>query len=150
MQIKTLNTFSALCFSVQTNIEGLNRYVRIKARELYKEAVASNLEITGPVYWIYTGMDGRPETIFKLEIVIPVSKPQNYSGSFSIVEVAPIKCLYTTHLGSWEKLPETYGLLFGEFGQKGYVPTGICREMYINMDFDIPENNVTEVQIGIQ
>lgn len=150
MQIKTLNSFTALCFSVQTNLEGLYRYVRVKARELYKDAIASNLEITGPVYWIYTGMDGRPETIFKLEIVIPVSKPQNYSGSFLITEVAPIKSLYTTHFGSWEKLPETYGSLFGEIGLKGYVPTGICREMYINMDFNIPENDITEVQIGIQ
>lgn len=125
-------------------------FVRVKARELYRDAAAQNLEVTGPVYWIYTGMDGNPNTVFKLDIVLPVTRPETYTGAFSVTQVDSIKCLFTTHFGSWEKLPETYGMLFREIGQKGYVPTGICREMYVHMDFDNPQNDATEVQIGIQ
>lgn len=149
MQIKTQNSFQALCFTAQTNMAGIFKYVRVKARELYKDAANNNLEVTGPVYWIYTGMDGHPDTIFNLDIVLPVVKPREYQGNFKLTEVAPIKCLSAIHLGTWEKLPETYGQLFMETGKKNYSPTGICREVYIHMDFEYTENNITEVQVGI-
>jgi hypothetical protein len=32
---------------------------------------------------------------------------------------------------------------------KGYVSSGICREIYQHIDFEKPSNNVTEVQVGI-
>jgi effector-binding domain-containing protein len=149
MQIKNQNSFTALCFSEQTTMAGIFKYVRVKARELYNDAVANNLEITGPVYWIYTGMDGQPNTVFTLDIVIPVTAPKGYNGNFSIKTIEPIKYLSAIHNGKWEKLPDTYGQLFMETGIKNYSPTGVCREMYIHMDFDNPNNNITEVQVGI-
>lgn len=150
MEIKTQKSFTALSFSVQTNLAGMLQYVRVKARELYKDAANNNLEVTGPVYWIYTGMDGRPETMFTLDIVIPVSKPEAYNGKFAIATVAPLKCLSSIHEGNWEKLAETYTRLFTEIGKKNYIPTGVCREVYLHMDFDDATNNITEVQVGIQ
>lgn len=150
MQIKNQNSFTSLCYSEQTNIAGLFKLVRVKAFELYKDAAKNGVEVTGPVYWIYTGMDGRPDTVFNLDIILPVVRPANYQGKFKIKTIEPIRCLFTLHLGAWEKLPETYGSLFTEIGKKNYVPTGICREMYLHMDFDNPANNITEVQVGIQ
>lgn len=148
MQIKTQNSFSALCFSAQTNMSGIFKYVRVKARELYKDAADNNLEVTGPVYWIYTGMDGHPDTIFTLDIVLPVTKPREYKGNFKLTATASIKCFSAFHLGNWEKLPVTYGQLFMETAKKNYSPSGVCREVYIHMDFENPDNNITEVQVG--
>jgi effector-binding domain-containing protein len=150
MEIKNQNTFTALSFSVQTNFAGIFQYVRVKAAELYKDAVENNLEITGPVYWIYTGMDGHSDTIFNLDIVIPVTKPETYLGKFEVKTVQSLKFLSAIHAGSWEKLPDTYNQLFMETGKKNYVPNGICREVYLHMDFAQPANNLTEVQVGIE
>lgn len=84
-------------------------------------------------------MDGHPDTVFNLDIIIPISKPEKYSGQFKIMEVNSIKCLSAIHSGVWEKLPETYGMLFMEIGKQGYIPSGICREVYIHLDFELPE-----------
>lgn len=150
MEIKQQSAFTALAFSVQTNFEGIFKFVRVKAAELYKDAVANNLEITGSVYWIYTGMDGQPNTVFTLDIVIPVTTPASYQGKFEIKKVQAFKCLSSVMNGSWENLPATYGQLFTEAGKSNYNHNGVCREVYIHMDFDHPENNITEVQVGIQ
>jgi hypothetical protein len=40
--------------------------------------------------------------------------------------------------------------LYGETGQAGYTPVKECREIYINIDFKNADNNITEVQVGIQ
>lgn len=150
MEIKSQNAFTALSFSVQTSIAGIFQYVRVKAAELYKDAVESNLEITGPVYWIYTGMDGHPETVFTLDIVLPVTNPASYHGKFAIKSIPALKALATMHPGSWERLAETYHQLFVETGKRNLAPNGICREVYLHMDFNNPANNLTEVQVGIQ
>lgn len=150
MEIKSQNAFTALSFSVQTNIAGIFQYVRVKAAELYKDAVANNLEVTGPVYWIYTGMDGHPDTIFNLDIVVPVTAPEAYSGKFTIKTIPALKSLAAAHVGSWEKLPETYHKLFMETGKQNLSPNGICREVYLHMDFNNYENNLTEVQVGVK
>lgn len=149
MEIKSQNAFVALTFSVQTNFTGIFQYVRVKAAELYRDAIENNLEIAGPVYWIYTGMDGHPDTLFNLDIVIPVTSPEAYRGKFEVKTVPSLKFLAAAHAGSWEKLPETYNQLFMETGKKNYVPNGICREVYLHMDFVNPENNLTEVQVGV-
>lgn len=149
MQITSQNSFTALCFTEQTTMSGIFKHVRVKARELYNDAIANNLEITGPVYWIYTGMDGNPNTVFTLDIAIPVTAPTGYKGKFSLKTIEPVKCMSTIHNGSWDKLAIPYGQLFMETGKKNYSPTGVCRERYIHMDFDNPENNITEVQVGI-
>jgi effector-binding domain-containing protein len=149
MKIKTQNAFTALSFSVETNIAGIFQYVRVKAAELYRDAAENNLEVTGPVYWIYTGMDGHPDTVFNLDIVLPVTTPEMYNGNFAVKTIPALKSLSTTHVGAWEKLPGTYHQLFMETGKQNLAPNGICREVYLHMDFQNPENNLTEVQVGI-
>lgn len=150
MEIKQHPAFTSLCFSEQTTLAGIFKHVRVKARELYQDAAEYNLEVTGPVYWMYTGMDGNPETVFTLDIFLPVTEPEAYVGKFSIKTIQSFKSLSTFHSGTWEKLPETYQKLFMEVAHKSYSPTGVCREIYLHMDFSSSENNITEVQVGIQ
>jgi effector-binding domain-containing protein len=150
MEIKTFNPFTVLYFTKQITMAELFIFVRTKARELYTDALHSDLEIVGPVYWIYYGMDGNPETIFTLEIALPITEPISYQGNFAIKKLNPFKCISAVLSGSWENLPATYGTIFGEIGQKAHTPSGECREIYLHMDFNNPENNITEIQVGIR
>jgi effector-binding domain-containing protein len=150
MEIKNFNEITVLSFTKQVTLPDLKEFVRIKARELYQDAIHSNLEITGPVYWIYYGMDGNPQTLFTLEIAVPVADMNGYKGDFKVRRLSKFKCLSTWHKGSWDKLYSTYGEAFAEIGRKSLIPSGECREIYQLIDFSNEGNNLTEVQIGIQ
>ncbi len=150
MEVRKINPITVLAFTAHVTLKDLQQYVRVKARELYIDAMQSSLEIAGPVYWVYYGMDGNPLTEFKLEIAIPVISGANYTGKFSIKSLEPFKCLSSVHSGSWGKLPVTYGNLFREIADKQLVHSGECREIYQHIDFLQEENNLTEVQVGIQ
>ena len=150
MTVKEINPINVLCFTQQVTLTGLQQFVGVKARELYHEAVQHNLDIMGPVYWVYYGMDGNPETVFTLDICLPVAGGKDYQGPFDLKQLGAFKCLSDWHNGAWRNFPATYGSLFQETGKKQYIPSGQCREIYLHIDFENEENNVTEVQAGIQ
>ncbi len=150
MEIKKTNSFSVLSFKKQVKLSDLQEYVRIKARELYVDAIHNNLEVMGPVYWVYYGMNGDANTPFTLEIALPVHKLNGYKGDFDINSLGAFKYVSLTHNGEWQKLPSAYATLFGDLKSQGYAPSGESREVYIHIDFSHPENNITEVQVGIQ
>ena len=142
---------TVFCFETETTMETMLQYVRVVARELYQEAIAHDLEIAGPVYWIYRGADGQPDTKFNLTVAIPVtnSSTQSIGSRFKIAKLDTFKCLTEQHLGDWGKLGNTYGALMGEIQSKNLQMNGLTREIYLNMDFENPEGNITEVQIGL-
>jgi effector-binding domain-containing protein len=150
MLIKELNPLFVLYFTKKTTLNGLGPYVRTIARQLYREASRADLEVTGPIYWIYYGMDGQPDTEFTLEIALPVTEPDAYAGEFLIKKLPFFRCVSGLHTGAWGNMSETYGQLIGELTARGCTMNGICREVYVQMDFSTPGNNVTEVQIGIE
>lgn len=150
MEIKNLPSFCAVCLTVETNFAGMLKYVRYTAQDLYKDAAQNNLEVTGPLYWNYYGMDGNPETIFTLEIALPVTKPDvAYKGNFAIKTIKGGKFACMVHNGPWEQLPQTYGQLIPQLFQHNLSMNGYSREIYVNMDFLNSQNQITEVQIGI-
>jgi effector-binding domain-containing protein len=150
MQIQRINPMNVLYYQKRTTLKEMSQYVRVVARQLYTQAQESGLEVTGPVYWIYYGMDGNPETEFTLQIALPVHQCKPATGEFACERLAAFSCASALHTDVWEKLPQTDGKLIGEIQINGYRMNGICREIYIHMDFNNPENSITEVQIGIQ
>ena len=150
MQIKTIHPMQVFCFETKTTLQDLLQYVRVVAQRLYKDAIKHDLEVTGPVYWIYEGADGQLDTIFTLTIALPVSKTEKITeGDFKLKTLDSFRCLSHTHEGAWENLGQTYGQLFSEIQVKELAISGQNREIYLNMDFDNPTGNITEVQIGL-
>ncbi len=138
------------CFSTEATLIELGKYVRVKAHEIYIEAIKNNLEITGPIYWIYYGMDGNPNTKFKLDIGVPVQNVKPASNGFSCKNIEKMELATYVHEGSWDKFSQSYSSLVGEIINSGRMLNGIAREVYINIDFENPENNITEIQLGIK
>lgn len=89
MEIRTQPPMKVLFSSHRTTIPQLNNFVGTIAKELYAEASASNALIYGPQYWIYHGMDGNMDTVFTLEIALPV-QGEIRSSKFSIKELRPL------------------------------------------------------------
>ena len=150
MQTKTIQPIHVLCFETRTSFQEILRYVRVEARKLYQDAIRNDLEITGPVYWVYEGADGRPDTVFTLTIALPVTPPSHAIDSlYQLKQLETFECISETLYGSWDGLINIYGSLFGEIMSQKLIMSGQSREIYLNMDFENPERNITEVQVGI-
>jgi effector-binding domain-containing protein len=138
-----------LYFTTQTTIPQLSLYVAEVARKLYGEAARQNLLPVGPQQWIYYGLDGSPETIFTLEIALPVDKMPGDNSIFPFKELPSFKCVAAIHRGCWENLSETYQKLYESLHAQGLTANKISRELYLNIDFKNPKNAVTLVQVGV-
>jgi effector-binding domain-containing protein len=150
METRTIHPIHVLYFETQTSLKEISQHVRHIAHRLYRDAVKNELEITGPVYWIYDGADGNPETIFTLTIALPVSPaPLLASSEFQTKELEKFDCVTDQLYGDWNGLGEAYGKLVSSVLSNQMAMSGQNREIYINMDFENPERNITEIQIGI-
>ena len=147
MTIKIQPPVHVLYSSHQTTLSELHDIAGTIMKDLYAEA-ASLTMVTGPLSWIYHGMDGKPETVFTLEIALPIQNnitPKH----FKTKEVPSFKSVSKIHEGSWETIGGTYNDII-QYVETNRIPMkDECREIFLNIDFERPENNVTEVQIGI-
>lgn len=151
MQPKTIQPIHVLYFETETSFNNIMQYVRVVAHRLYQEAYRKKLEVTGPIYWIYKGADGNPETEFNLSIALPVSYSETdlADSEFKLKYLNPFDCIAGHLYGSWQGLGRIYSELANELATQKQIISGENREIYLNMDFKNPENNITEVQIGI-
>ncbi|GAB3328403.1 hypothetical protein GCM10027299_30650 [Larkinella ripae] len=146
MQIKEAKPLTTLAFSTRTTLPELNHFVRTIARQLYREAIRLDLEITGPIVWQYDGVDGNPETVFGLDIVLPVQQFQGEpADGLAFKKLEGWQCAYTEHDGGWDQLMTTYGPFMNGLVQGGYPIGSLSREAYVNVDFENPANNVTQI-----
>lgn len=132
----------------QTTIGQLGQYIGQAVKALYAEAAKNEVLVAGPAYWIYYGMDGHPDTVFTLEIAIPI-QGKIVDSRFATRELAPFKAACHVHEAAWSRMSDAYAQLMQFIASKNLGMTGECRELYLNIDFEHPENNLTEIQVGI-
>jgi effector-binding domain-containing protein len=150
MQVKTVKPINFLFFRVETTVNALASYAMV-GQELIKEAVQYGLAITGPVHWHYAGFEGDEQKPFVLEISLPVAEVlDNYDGKFHFKRTNDFKCVSSVHEGAWHEIPASYGKLMQFIADEKLIPTGINREIYVNVDFKDHEANTSEIQIGLQ
>lgn len=147
MTIKTHPPLTVLFSTHKTTIQELDPLVGTVMKDLYTEA-SKNTVVTGPVYWIYHGADGRPDTIFTLEIALPIQGVFE-SSRFQTKVLPAFKSVSHVHEGVWQQLPITYAQMMQHIEANKIPLKDECRELYLNIDFQKPENNITEVQVGI-
>lgn len=150
--VKKAPPMQVISFGLRTNLKRLKQDVGSIGQDIVKEAVSSGFHPSGPQYWIYTWESLDPLADFNLKIVLPVSTfGLSYQGTqFQLEQLFFFKHVAKTHYGSWENLKDSYGDLMQITLNRGLQPTNQCREVYIHCDFEHPDNNITEIQFGIQ
>lgn len=147
--VKQVKPINFLFFRTETTIGELSSFLSV-ANELFKEAFEKNLRVTGPVHWHYFGFNGDFTKPFTLEIALPVSEIlSEYDGQFHFKRTESFQCVSIIHEGSWLEIPKSYEKLFHFATKKKLNPVGVNREIYINADFNDPEANITEIQLGV-
>lgn len=146
---KVTQSFTALTFTTRATLLTLSQHVEHVAQNLYDEAARLKLDITGPIHWVYTGVNGDETNEFQLEIVLPISQPGSPSDQFTYQVFPSFRCVSYIYTGSWSDMGELYDVLFAQLYRDGYQGDGRVREIYSTVDFENPANCVTEIQIAI-
>ena len=149
LSVKEIPSFTALCFTTRATLRTLSQHISTVAESLYREADRLGLEVTGPIQWIYTGVNGDETNEFQLEIVLPIAQPGNPSEQFTYQVFPSFRCAAYTHTGPWSDFGELYDTLFAQLYRDGYQNDGRVREIYAVIDFQNQERCVTEIQIGL-
>jgi len=150
MEIKTLPPVKVLYHSTKTTLKDAGEYVFNIAKQLYTESAKQDLLPTGPLYWIYYGVDGKADTVFTLEIALPVNHAPITKSVFKWKQLPEFKCVEATHYGKWNELPSTYQQLVPKIFSDGHKLSACSREVYVNIDLNQPANNITQIQMGVE
>jgi len=149
MQIRELPPVNFLFHRVETNINELSKHLHT-GQMLFEEAIKNSIFIAGPIHWHYFGFTGDVNQNFTLEISLPVaSVMKEYDGKFHFKRTENFRAVTCLHEGRWESIPESYTHLMKFIAAHKLQPTAVNREIYVNVDFQNPEANCTEIQIGI-
>lgn len=148
MEIKDLPSTFAFVHKVETTLPDLGKYVENVPNELVEKAAKEGFKIIGPQFWNYIGMDGNPETKFQLEICLPVEDSSSLLSDRT-EQIKGFHCATAIIKGQWSNLKEGYEKLIAEMAGKNMYPGNLCREVYHVVDFDNPDNCITEIQLGI-
>lgn len=149
MFIRVHPPMAVLYHSHQTTLGELRNYAGTTIRELYRYVADLDLLVCGPQYWFYYGADGRPETRFTLEIALPVQGriPTTLLPIFK--QMPAFKCLCSRYEGAWDGLKVEYEKMFKYMAENQLKPTGFQSEAFLHIDFAAPNDQITEVQIGV-
>lgn len=146
---KQVQPISFLFFRTETTLGELAKFFHV-APELYAEASKHKLSITGPIHWHYFGFMGDVNKPFMLEISLPVSEAlAEYDGQFHFKRTEAFKCISMIHEGNWLAMTGSYQKIMEYAMQHQLTPSGVNREIYVNVDFVNVDANVTEIQLGV-
>lgn len=147
---KTVPAQPALQFTTRTTLPQLGQYALTVLERLQAEADRLGLGVAGPVQWVYTGADGKPETEFQLDIVLPVAGfSAQQSQEFVLTELPPFNCVATEYVGGWDGIPAVYDALIAHVHASGLTMTGVSREVYPTPHETDPAKHLTEIQVGV-
>ena len=136
------------------------RFLGLAYRELYQYVADLDLLVCGPQYWFYYGTDGLPEPeggglpiksdkMFTLEICLPVHGKIPTALLPWFKRIPAFRCLSSRYEGPWEGLAEHYQKMIADISARQLKMSGVFAESFLHIDFDQPENQITDVQIGI-
>ncbi|KAB7732687.1 GyrI-like domain-containing protein [Rudanella paleaurantiibacter] len=140
--------FTALAFKTRATLPTITQYDPVP-EQLFEEAARLGLQPAGPIQFIYTGVTGDETVPFDLEIALPVSGEPTGSSAFVLKTFDAFRHVNYTFVGPWAELMPMYDVLFATLYREGYKPDNRLREVYTIPDFEIPENCVTNIQVGL-
>lgn len=147
---KTVPAQPVLQFTTRTTLPQLGSFAGTILQRLQDEAARLGLTVPGPVQWIYTGVDGQPETEFQLDIVLPVGGVNGQqSNEFALTELPAFDCVATEYVGGWDGIPAAYETLIAHAYALGLTTAGVSREVYPTPYETDPAKHLTEIQVGV-
>ncbi|MBO9699506.1 MAG: GyrI-like domain-containing protein [Sporocytophaga sp.] len=150
METKLIPSKNYLCYTTQTTLNKLQEFADKAVDGVYEAVAKGGLKASGPMEFIYLNCSNDRDKEFTLEIALPIENSTNFnSENHRIKKFEDFKCLSHTHNGDLLNLPGIYQRLFEEVFKNGIKPTNQIREIYKSFSGMESNDNITEIQIGI-
>lgn len=117
--------------------------------DFYEEMKNKGIEATGPLEFVYLGATNDPEQEFTLQIAIPVKEEKEVSNGYSFKKADAFKCISYDYKGDVNQMMPVYENLFQKVFAAQLEPSNEVREVYKHWEHPTSENNITEIQIGV-
>ena len=118
-------------------------------KDLYRYVADLELLVCGPQYWFSSGVDGRPETKFTLEIALPVQGKIPTALLPYFKQIPAFRCLSYRYEGPWEGLAGAYREMMQYIEDNQLRMKGVYAESFLHIDLEDPASQITEIQIGL-
>ena len=148
MEIRTVKPYAFFFKSVKTKLDDLLSCIPI-TEACQKAAEENDLNIVSPPQWHYHNFVSS-EKEFDLEIGFEVKQKTHGNGEFQIKETSEYLCAVIKYEGPFSDFQNVYEDLGKEVEQAGYKPLYSSREVYLQIDMENPNRNVTEIQLAIE
>jgi len=152
METKFIEPKTVVAGSFETTLNKMNAEVNPFIEKLMTALEESGLKPSGPMEFIYKGASSDVNKSFELEIVQPVTGKANTDklSEFSIKDTSEFACVTHTYQGKIDNIMNAYHKLYENIDKEGVVPTDVVREVYRNWVSLSSDQNIVEIQIGIQ
>lgn len=118
--------------------------------KIQNEIKELDLEVTGPAEFIYFGIEDRPDKKFDLLACMPIYARKAGPGHLEYYQSPAFSYVSSDYKGSMNTIGKAWREFVEHVKQDGLTVTDQCREKYNHwISFDSNEN-ITELQIGIQ
>ncbi len=149
METKQIQSKQAVTRQMKTTLKTMTKEVEPIIEGLMQEVESSNLDQSGPLEFIYTGVNTDMEHVFDLEIAVPVATGSKDQDAVKTKNLPELKCVSTLFKGSMDEIDDVYKTIYTGLEQKGIIPTDTVREIYENWVSYSSKENVVEIQVGI-
>jgi len=140
-------------FAIRT-VTTLNEIQKVAMKEtdhLKDQIKKMDLEVVGPMEFIYFDCTEDKNKEFTLEIALPIKEVKGEIPSgYSLVLHEPFNCIVHEHKGDVSDLFSVYDKIFSEMWNNSLRPTNQVREVYKKYFDPFSEDNITEIQVGLQ
>lgn len=152
MNIFTSNSVSVIYKQLRTTHANITTDVAELPGKLAANLIQVGLMPTGPMMFLYEGVDADPHNEYDLRIALPVSiaESEKYKGPYTTARLEPFHFVETVLHGDLAQLgPKAYEPLINDINAAGLTMTGYSREVYQNFVDASSADNETRIQIGV-
>jgi effector-binding domain-containing protein len=151
MRVKQVAARTFLCTKETLKIEDVPAFIRRTITPLVEASTDLKIGNAGPPLMSYLGYRGDASQPFTAELAIPArAAAENYKGPFYFRSAGPFKCASVIYQGPVTKVGEAWMALVTQATEAGLKPKGDSREVYLWWEGEDSQNNVIELQLGLE
>ena len=152
METKLIEPKKVVAGSFQTTLNKMNEEVNPFIEKLMTALEQAGLKPSGPMEFIYKGATSDMDKSFLLEIAQPVTGDSKIGSisEFKLKETSAFTCVEHRYKGKMGGIMKTYEQLFASISKESIAPTDEVREVYQNWVSLSSDQNIVDIQIGIQ
>lgn len=150
MRVQDYKPVKYFYVETETTLAQIQNTVPEQLPKIFAGVMEHNVQVNGPMIFVYHGVTQDREKPFKLEIGFPVGAEPKAEGEYKVRELAEYHCASVIYSGPIAQVGTAYQSLFTELFGAGLQPEGETREMYLYWESPESPNNVQVIMQGVK